>query len=104
MAWLKITFVGWRRWRDASPGSRIPLRKVGATWGEHPSKMLALYGSQNFTRIARSRRFSIFFRSGVKPGTNAPGEPQMFSTSGAVGQDVGVTPPGPDQYGTLAAR
>src|SRR4029077_7634777 len=49
-------------------------------------------------------RFSIFFRSGVKPGTRAPGEPQIFSTTGAVGHDVGVTPPGPEKYGTFAAR
>ena len=58
---------------------------------------------QNFTRIERLIRFSIFFKSGVKPGTNAPGDPQIFSTMGAVGQD-GVTPPGPEKYGTLAAR
>jgi hypothetical protein len=55
------------------------------------------------TRIAKLMRFSIFFKSGVKPGTNAPGDPQIFSTIGAVGQD-GVTPPGPEKYGTFAAR
>src|ERR1700731_1317841 len=58
---------------------------------------------QNFTRIDRLIRFSIFFKSGVKPGTNAPGDPHIFSTIGAVGQ-VGVTPPGPEKYGTFAAR
>src|SRR4029077_19077207 len=58
---------------------------------------------QNFTRIERLIRFSIFFKSGVKPGTNAPGDPQIFSTIGAVGQE-GVTPPGPEKYGVFAAR
>jgi hypothetical protein len=58
---------------------------------------------QNFTRIDRLIRFSLFFRSGVKPGTNAPGDPQIFSTIGALGQE-GVTPPGPEKYGTFAAR
>src|SRR6267378_8180472 len=59
---------------------------------------------QNFTSMDRLIRFSIFLRSGVNPGTKAPGDPQIFSTIGAVEQDVGVTPPGPEKYGTFAAR
>ena len=76
---LSIDYVG-----------RMPL-----TWGQP---------IQNFTSIDRPMRFSIFFRSGVQPGTRAPGDPQIFSTTGAVGQVVGVTPPGPEKYGTFAAR
>src|ERR1700730_18286767 len=59
---------------------------------------------QNLTSMDRLILFSIFLRSGVNPGTSAPGEPQMFSTIGAVGQEVGVIPPGPVKYGTFAAR
>jgi hypothetical protein len=51
--------------------------------------------NQNLTSMDRLILFSIFLRSGVNPGTTAPGEPQTFSTMGAVGQDVGVIPPGP---------
>src|SRR5260370_8466583 len=53
--------------------------------------------------MAKLIRFSIFFKSGAKPGTNAPGDPQIFSTRGAVGQDGGVTPPGPEKHGTFPA-
>src|SRR5215831_13301685 len=67
---------------------------------------------QNFTRIARLIRFSIFFRSGVhnpvapqpldgatlpSRHTRAPGAPKVLPSGG-------VTPPGPDQYGTFVAR
>src|SRR6202047_3573673 len=69
----------------------------------HCGQMYFVQWHQNFTRIERLIRFSIFFKSGVKPGTNAPGDPQIFSTIGAVGQD-GVIPPGPEKYGTFAAR
>ena len=51
---------------------------------------------QNFTRMARSRRFSRLRRSGVHPATTDPGIP-MFPPGG-------VTPPEPEKYGTLAAR
>jgi hypothetical protein len=54
-----------------------------------------IHRHQNLTSMDKLIRFSIFLRSGVNPGTTAPGEPQMFSTMGAVGQDVGVIPPGP---------
>jgi hypothetical protein len=54
--------------------------------------------------MARVARSSVFLRSGVKPGTVAPGEPQIFKKVGFVGQDVGVMPPGPEKYGTFAAR
>ena len=59
---------------------------------------------QNFTKIARLIRFSIFLKSGVNPGTKGPGDPQIFSTMGEVGHEVGVTPPGPEKYGTFAPR
>ena len=35
----------------------------------------------------------------MNPGTSAPGVPQMFSTTGDVGHEVGVIPPGPEKYG-----
>src|SRR5579871_542096 len=49
-------------------------------------------------------RFSIFFRSGAQPGTSAPGEPQILLPITGVSQFGGVMPPGPEKYGTLAAR
>src|SRR4029077_9452940 len=52
---------------------------------------------QNFTRIARFSRFSIFRRSGVNPGTKAPGDPQILLPITGVGQDVGVMPPCPEK-------
>jgi len=61
---------------------------------------------QNFTRIAMFRRFSTFRRSGVNPGTKDPGDPQMLFPITGVGHSEagGVTPPGPEKYGTLAPR
>ena len=81
------------------------LLRLGHTGqlGFHIAFLLAP-SRQNLTRIERLIRFSIFFKSGVKPGTKAPGVPHIFSTRGAVGQDEGVTPPGPEKYGTFAAR
>jgi hypothetical protein len=97
----------WKLWPSSSV--RPPLSTPSLP--QHPTQdnLYAARGPateerrQNLTRIARLIRFSIFFRSGVKPGTNAPGDPHIFSTIGGVGQ-VGVTPPGPEKYGTFAAR
>src|SRR5207249_10467596 len=46
--------------------------------------------------MARFRRFSVLRRSGVKPFTSDPGAPVL--------PPGGVTPPGPEKYGTLSAR
>src|SRR5215467_13490783 len=79
---------------------------------EHYGCLQSALRGQNFTRIAKFKRFSIFLRSGVHkptapqpPGgaelpskhTSAPGEPTVLPSGG-------VTPPRPDQYGTFAAR
>ena len=68
-----------------------------------------LRSAQNLTRIDKSMRFSIFFKSGnhVFAGdplhtlnpvrhTCDPGAPAL--------PPGGVTPPGPEKYGTFAAR
>jgi len=44
---------------------------------------------QNLTSIARFRRFSLFRRSGTKPGTTEPGTPVL--------PPEGVMPPGPEK-------
>src|SRR3981189_2686667 len=54
--------------------------------------------------MAMFSRFSVFLRSGANPGTKAPGEPQILLPRTGVGQEVGVTPPDPEKYGTFAAR
>ena len=63
---------------------------------------------QNFTRIARSMRFSIFFRSGAKPGnvsyfsgpggitpTSCPAEPLVENICGTPAAQVFPTHPTP---------
>src|SRR5262249_55810309 len=85
--------------RDAKKDDRSE-KKDDIEHGELPP----LRSAQNLTRIDKSMRFSIFFKSGVKPGTKEPGVPQMLLTNDAVGQLVGVMPPGPEKYGTFAAR
>src|SRR5262249_59946758 len=49
-----------------------------------------------FHENTRFRRFSIFLRSGAQLGTSDPGAPWF--------PPGGVTPPDPEEYGTLAAR
>src|SRR3979411_2292452 len=100
---------------ETATKTTIAARKTRSSTVSSPRKWSALARNrfakssesqpgQNLTRMDRLIRFSIFLRSGVNPGTKAPGDPQIFSTIGAVGQDAGVTPPGPEKYGTFAAR
>src|SRR6266850_1798217 len=100
---------------EMATNTAIATRKMMSSTVSSPRKWTALARNrfaessesrpgQNLTSMDRLIRFSIFLRSGVNPGTKAPGDPQIFSTIGAVEQDVGVTPPGPEKYGTFAAR
>lgn len=56
----------------------------------------SIAGIQSLTSNAIVIRFSRLRRSGAQPGTNEP--------SGAMFPTGGVTPPGPEKYGTFEAR
>src|SRR6266576_7004415 len=95
---------------ETATKTTITARKIRSSTVSSPQKWSARnrfakssesWPRQNFTSNNRLIRFSIFLKSGVNPGTKAPGDPQIFSTIGAVEQDVGVTPPGPEKYGTF---
>jgi hypothetical protein len=70
----------------------ILATRPSASWRSVPFLVV----NQSLTIIAKINRYSFRTKSGVHPGTGIPGVPVL--------PPGGVTPPGPDQYGTLVWR
>src|SRR5262249_34691200 len=71
---------------------RILHRATSTTWWFIDSS----YDAQSLTSNAKFRRVSVLRRSGKNPSMTDPGGPWLPPT--------GVMPPGPEKYGTFAAR